>query len=422
MAPARSPVRLELNSVNGLYALGDTVKVYASLTEDCQTSLVMRINCLGKRIKSAKLPDLEVGAPFLIYSATFSEPAAVNVSVGDPNESRSFKSIGFAVAPEAFAPGFEEPGDLMDFWDGQKKALRTIPIQVKAVEADHPDKESFICYDLELSMPEGAPVRGYLAMPRQAANGTLPIVLLPHAAGVVKPHCHSSIDTAVNWAKKGVIALDINAHGFLNGQPQEYYDTLDATTLKDYAQKPLVSREDFYFRLMFLRLVRAMDYLAALPQWDGKRAVVIGESQGAAQAGAIAALDDRISMSVMNVPAMCDLGGVLSGRRGGWPAFYSKNVISPQYKDLSMAILPYYDVALLLKHTKASLVIECGLIDTTCPAECVFSAYNNATNAIAKTLLTCPWRPHHRVDKQYYNEWKIQVEDVRNALIEECLR
>ena len=71
-----------------------------------------------------------------------------------------------------------------------------------------------------------------------------------------------------------------------------------------------------------------MDYLAGLPQWDGKRALVYGESQGAGQAGAIAALDSRISMAVMNVPALCDLGGVLRGLRGGWPGFYSKNAAS----------------------------------------------------------------------------------------------
>ena len=204
----------------------------------------------------------------------------------------------------------------------------------------------------------------------------------------------------------------------LNGQPQEYYDDLDRTTLKNYAQKPLVSHEEFYFRLMYLRLVRAMDYLAGLKEWDGKRALVYGESQGAGQAGAIAALDPRISMAVMNVPAICDLGGVQNGLRGGWPAFYSRNINKPEVKELSWSILPYYDAALLLKYTKSELVIECGLIDTTCPAECVFSAYNNAACSASKTMLTYPRRPHHRVEKKYYNDWKDKVENIRNSLID----
>ena len=219
-----------------------------------------------------------------------------------------------------------------------------------------------------------------------------------------------------------MIAFDINAHGMLNGQPQEYYDDLDRTTLKNYAQKPLVSHEEFYFRLMYLRLVRAMDYLAGLKEWDGKRALVYGESQGAGQAGAIAALDPRISMAVMNVPAICDLGGVQNGLRGGWPAFYSKNINNPEVKELSLAILPYYDVALLLKYAKAELVIECGLIDTTCPAECVYSAFNNAENSTAKTMLTYPLRSHRKVESRYYKEWETLVGNVRTKIMDEHLK
>lgn len=416
------PVHLSLNSTTGVYAKGDKVEVYASLTGDFEGSLTMRVTKSGKRLTSENNLELSVGDSLLIYTATFDEASAVNVSIGNPQDRKSFKNIGFVVAPEEFRPGYQEPADFMGFWAKQIEALRASEMLVTTVEVDHPDKDDYICYDLEISMPEGNPVRGYIAMPRNAADASLPIALLPHAAGVWKPHCLSSIKTAVNWAKKGAIALDINAHGMLNGQPQEYYDNLDKTTLKDYAKRPLVSHEEFYFRLMYLRLVRAMDYLAGLPQWDGKRALVYGESQGAGQAGAIAALDSRISMAVMNVPALCDLGGVLGGLRGGWPGFYSKNAAVPETKEISAAILPYYDVALLLKNTKAELVIECGLIDTTCPAECVYSAYNNAENSVCKTMLTYPRRAHHRVEKKYYDSWKHQVEEVRTRLIDNHLQ
>ena len=416
---AQVPVHLELNSLNGVYAKGENIEVYASLTEECQTSFSMRVTCSGQTVTSSNNLQLSVNEKQLIYKGSFDKASAINVSVGDPQDRKSFKTIGFVVAPEEFKPGFAEPEDLMEFWNSQIESLRSSEMQIKSVEVEHPDKPDYVCYDLEISMPEGNPVRGYLAIPRNASAASLPIALLPHAAGVYKPHCKSSVKTAVEWAKKGrgVIAFDINAHGMLNGQPQEYYDNLDKTTLKDYSKRPLVSHEEFYFRLMYLRLVRAMDYLCGLEQWDGKRALVYGESQGAGQAGAIAALDSRISMAVMNVPAICDLGGLANGLRGGWPTFYSKSVNNPETKQLSWSILPYYDVALLLKHTNAELVIECGLIDTTCPAECVYSAYNNAVNSVYKTMLTYPRRAHHRVEKMYYESWKSQVENVRKDLI-----
>ena len=418
MLSAQVPVHLELNSDTGVYVKGEVVEVYASLTEFYDAPLSMRVTSSGKRVTSANNLELTVNEPSLIYKGRFEEASAINVSVGNPEDRKSFKNIGFVVAPDEFRPGFEEPADLMSFWQSQIDALRACEMKVNAVEVDHPDMSEYICYDIEINMPEGNPVRGYMAMPRNSAETSLPIALLPHAAGVWKPHCLSSVKTAVKWAKKGTIAFDINAHGMLNGQPQEYYDTLDATTLKNYSSRPLVSHEEFYFRLMYLRLVRAMDYLASLEQWDGKRALVYGESQGAGQAGAIAALDPRISMAVMNVPALCDLGGLAGGHRGGWPAFYSKNINKPESEELSYSILPYYDIALLIKYTKAELVIECGLIDTTCPAECVFSAYNNAACSASKTMLTYPRRPHHRVEKKYYNDWKDKVENIRNSLID----
>ena len=419
---AQVPVHLELNSVTGVYAKGDKVEVYASLIVESQVPLAMRVTSSGQRLTSANNLQLSVNEKKLIYSGTFDKALAVNVSVGNPQDRKSFKTIGFVVAPEDFRPGFVEPDDLMTFWNSQIESLRSCEMHVQTVEVDHPDKDEYICYDIEINMPEGNPVRGYMSMPRGADAGTLPIVLLPHAAGVCKPHCLSSVKTAVNWAKKGTIALDINAHGMLNGQPQEYYDNLDATTLKDYSNRPLVSHEEFYFRLMYLRLVRAMDYLTGLEEWDGIRALVYGESQGAGQAGAIAALDSRISMAVMNVPAICDLGGVANGLRGGWPSFYSKNINNPEVKQLSWSILPYYDVALLLRHTSAELVIECGLIDTTCPAECVYAAFNNAINATNKTMLTYPKRSHRKVENLYYKEWEVLVGDVRTRMMNEHLK
>lgn len=421
---AQAPVHLELNSVTGVYEKGEKVEVYASLTEDCYTPLTMRVTCSGKRLTSTNDLQLSVNEKTLIYSGSFEKASAINVSVGNSEDRNSFKTIGFVVSPEDYRPGFAEPEDLMTFWRSQIDALRASEMQVKAIEVEHPDKADYICYDLEISMAEGNPVRGYLAMPRNAAEGSLPIALLPHAAGVWKPHCKSSIKTAVEWAKKGrgVIAFDINAHGMLNGQQQEYYDNLDKTVLKDYAQRPLVSHEEFYFRLMYLRMVRAMDYLTGLKQWDGKRALVYGESQGAGQAGAISALDSRISMVVMNVPAICDLGGIANELRGGWPSFYSKNINKPDVKELSWAILPYYDVALLLKHTKAELVIECGLIDTTCPAECVYAAYNNAVNSVSKRILTYPRRSHRKVENPYYKDWETLVGNVRTKIMDDHLK
>ena len=142
---AQAPVHLELNSKTGVYGKGDMVEVYASLTEDCYTSLCMRVTCSGKRVTSANDLPLSLNEKTLIYSGSFDRASAINVSVGNPEDRNSFKTIGFVVSPEEFRPGFTEPDDLMIFWQSQIEALRSSEMQVKAVEVEHPDNADFVC-------------------------------------------------------------------------------------------------------------------------------------------------------------------------------------------------------------------------------------------------------------------------------------
>ncbi len=109
---------------------------------------------------------------------------------------------------------------------------------------------------------------------------------------------------------------------------------------------------------MYLRLVRAIDYLVTLPQWDGKRIAILGESQGGAQAAALAGIDNRITAASLRVPAFMDIAGKFDDRAGSWPQAYGRK--AEEYMD----VLPYYDAACLLTLTKARLFLKQGLLTT----------------------------------------------------------
>ena len=106
---------------------------------------------------------------------------------------------------------------------------------------------------------------------------------------------------------RGALSFDLNAHGMLNGQPDSYYDSLQQNDLKNYPYIGLGSKKDFYFRGMYLRLMRTLDFLTSQPEWDGKRIMVIGESQGGGQALATAGLDHRVTAVIATVP-LCATG------------------------------------------------------------------------------------------------------------------
>jgi cephalosporin-C deacetylase len=327
------------------------------------------------------------------------------------------QGIGMIVDPQKLKPGTKFPKDLNAYWDQEKKSLKALPLKVKLKEVENTGRE-VVCFDTELNCTGPKPARGYFAKPLKAPAKSLPIILLVHAAGVKGSWCHSESINAIRYAKtgKGALCLDLNAHGMLNGQPDEYYNNLELGELKDYYIQGLEDRENFYFRGMYLRLIRTLDYLTQQPEWDGKRILVIGESQGGGQALAAAGLDQRVSAMVATVPAMCDWGGTLADRKGGWPQPFERS----GNKEKMKKVLPYFDTAHLLRNSKATIVVEIGLIDNTCPSTSVYAAINQAKGK--KIIYAVPYREHGWPNEAQRPVWDKTVNGPKNTFIENYLK
>lgn len=316
-------------------------------------------------------------------------------------------------------PGYDEPQDYTAWWDAQKAAMRAVPLEARVEQV--PSKDPAVnVYSLEIPMHEGNPVRGYIGIPVDARPGSLPIYFYAHAAGnVTKGWTHASPDRQVlEFARKGAISIDINAHGMLNDAPEEYYAKLDTTDLLLYQDRPVRDRESYYFRLMFLRMVRALDYMCTRPEWDGKRVLVQGESQGGAQTIALAGLDPRVGAIVCIVPAMVDLGAPLQGRTAGWP--YQNRPMVP-LSPRGRAVLPYFDGALFLQHYKGKLYVESGGHDKVCNYQGIEAAFNTVGSE-EKELHFYENRAHSSIDQGYQEDWEKTILPLREQFIEEYLK
>jgi len=413
------PVVLTIDNENGQYAKGDTVKVYATLSEDNGDQLRIKVLAAGKKISDEPIA-LKVGEKIIVHEAAWDEPKSVMINVFSESDPKKFTAIGYIVAPEEFTPGYDEPADLMDYWKDQIAKMRKSKAKPKTKPVtDFKGSDKTDCYELEINMPQGNPVRAYVAMPKNAKAASLPIYIYAHAAGVNKKHSCSTPEKAASLAKLGAIAIDINAHGMLNGQDQSYYDDLYRGALSKYNTRELTTRDDYYFRLMYLRLVRALDYLTTLKQWDGKRVLIYGESQGGGQAAALAGIDSRVTAAVLNVPALNDMGAYRQKRVNGWPC--RKSYLKGDQKKLASEILPYFDGALLIKYSNAKLFYEAGLVDMTCDPACVFASYNNA-GSTDKQIVTYPYRPHSGMAKRYKEDWIEKIDKVRKQFIKNYLK
>lgn len=227
---AQNVVLIQTNE-SGIYKNGEKIQVKVLLKENKRDSITIKVrenysdNISERKIKYS-------GDTLVVFDKTFNESATTIIEVSAGSKPAI---IGLVVDPDNFNPGTKRPKDFNRFWKQQKKELRSLSINVKSklVKDIEP---GYSCSDVDINCTGPKPARGYFAKPESAEPKTLPIVLFVHAAGVKGSWCLSQPENAVRFAKmgKGTLAFDLNAHGMLNGQPQEYYDKLEQGELKNF--------------------------------------------------------------------------------------------------------------------------------------------------------------------------------------------
>ena len=295
-------------------------------------------------------------------------------------------ALGAAVDPFGIRPGLEAPADFDAFWDKQKKRLAAVPLKASLTPVK---SGNFDCHDVKIDCVDNVPVSGLLMRSAATYKKKCPAVICLHGAGVKSARPES----AFAFIEQDFLALDINAHGLPNLMPPDFYSDKAGAALAGYNLRNFDSGDPakVYFAGMFLRVKRAVDFMASLPEWDGRNLILYGHSQGGFQCFAGAYLDGRVSAIAAGVPAGCDLGGILAGRRSGWPlgdfsAFKNK----PRAPILKAAA--YFDNANFAARISVPGMFVVGLIDGACCASSVYAAYNNYAGP--KSIITAPWMPH----------------------------
>ena len=437
-------LRIGLNHPDGQYASGDTVIVSVNPVNEYPTPLEVAVFENGVMTRKEKIGV--VSSPRVVFTDVRTGPVAVMLEFrpeGTFPESTPMNlkpsedaiRIGYVINASAFEPGFQPPKDLKRYWGRQIRLLRAKKMTVRSKPVAIND-DGIECFDVEVSALDTVPVRGYVARPKNATEGSLPIIIQLHAAGVSGDWCKAHVNAAVDMARGGALAFDFNAHGMLNDAGDDYYKTLENGPLKNYSYRPITSRNSYYFRNMILRAIRALDYITSDPLWDGKTIILLGESQGGAQAVALAGLDDRVTDVVINVPAMIGNGGYLLGRNDAWPWPMEYNGVetpTSSMLDVDTGILteknarrakkvaPYFDGASLMKGSKARFLVEIGLVDTTCPPSEVFSGLNGVAGEVQ--VISSPYRNHWsaNIPEPYKAWWNENIESFRQEYIKKIL-
>lgn len=371
-------LKVVTDRTDAIYQVGDKAKFQISVSKNGQPVKAGKVSYsvddyIAPASKEYPRGNIALDGSTSNVTVTLNQPGFLRcqVTYKTPDGKTLQGVAGAAFSPKKIQPSLPAPDDFDQFWNDQKHQLAKVALAPKLTPVAY-SNDSIECLDVQVQCTGGAPVSGYFAKPKNAKPKSLPIILWVHGAGVRS----SSLSNAIQGAKANMLSMDINAHGIPNGKSNDYYKELSAGRLKGYPHAGNDSRDTTYFRGMFLRLVRAIDFLTAQPEWDGKTVAVIGHSQGGGQALVAGGIDPRVTIIASGVPAICDHSGRAAGRINGWPKLVPGNADgTPDPKILDAA--RYVDAVNFAGRCKAHAIMSVGFIDRTCPPSSCYAAYNN---------------------------------------------
>jgi cephalosporin-C deacetylase len=374
-------VFLRAEKADPVYKIGETVKFLADPSKDGKPTDVGTVEyTLTKDVGGPVLGSgtLKANGKPLAITGKLDEPGFLYCSIAykvEPKSAGIPYSAGAAVEPTKIKPSLPVPGDFDLFWNGWKKKVSKLPMNVKLkpmpLDPKNPLYKNVEAFEITINCLGPRPVRGYFARPKNAKPKSCPAYANYYYFNGFSP---CSLDRVADLAANGYIAFDVNAHGIDPGGDKQYYDRLRGE-IGGFTHQGLEDRNNYYFLWMYLRNWQALQYLISLPSWDGKVLIVNGSSMGGGQAIAAGGLEPRVSLVLANVPAMCDHSGFKANRVCGWFRFVPG--VPPASQNKVLQTLRYFDGMNFATRIQGEAVLSCGFIDGSCAPTSVYAAFNN---------------------------------------------
>jgi len=371
-------IKVETDQPDAIYNVGEKVVFRVNLAANApanvdELSWVLTLD--GAKVLGSGAVSLRSGAATV--GGTLDQPGVLQLKV---TPTVNADALGIGMAGVAFDPYRIEataklPADFMEFWTAQMAELAKVPVDatINPVAQENPNVELF---EVSFANIGGRRSHGYLAKPKGATS--LPIMISQPGMGV-HPNGIKESRWVIGNAALGFLALDMSAHDMPMERTAE-----DEARWKKFMGYPYIGSDDrmtYYYRQVFLGMIRGIDYMTSRPDWNRGAIISSGGSQGGGLALIAAALDSRITAVVSVAPALGEHTGPLYGRPDAAPS----NLIMERDKKPPdprvIAATAYYDTCNFARFVKVPVLMSSGLIDTACPPMTVLSIYNT---------LSCP--------------------------------
>ncbi len=324
--------------------------------------------------EKGRLPLPTDGSP-LVLRAKSDNPGFVRISANVvtadgarvkskiPWEGRVFFEGGAAVAPETLRPG-TEPADYNAFWESQMARLDAVPIKAELTPTPSPDDQVRL-FAARIDCAGPRPVTGWLTMPADASpTKRYPVEVNFRGASMEDQPAPTS-------APHDRIRFASNGHGFDLGRGKEYVkeffaDICKTGTVYGFDDESNRKREDSYWLGMALRAIRAVQWAATLPEWNGLSLELTGGSQGGWQSLMAASRCHAVTKFSTGKVWGCDWTGQAEyGRMKSW---YRPGCWFPD--------MAYFDAVFAARRVTCPVSLSAGLGDYVSPPSSLAVLYN----------------------------------------------
>ena len=339
-----------------------------------------------------KKTDVTLKDGTMKWKASMKTPGFYRLKVTAHVNGKDYEGLCTAgFSPEKIQPKAKCPDDFDKFWKETLERARWNDLDpTKRLLPERCTKDVNVYEVSFVNDKPGSRIYGILCLP--VKPGKYPALLRVPGAGV-RPYSGD-----VWTASQGAITLEIGIHGIPVTMEQNVYDRMLDGCLNNYWDTNLDNPYRNYYKRVVTGAVRAVDYIASLPEWNGTSCGVTGSSQGGFLSLATAALDKRITFLGAVHDAMCDYESEVEGIAGGWPHYFYKG----EKQEARIKGARYYDGVNFARRVTCPGWYSFGYNDDVVPPNSSYGTYNIIT--APKTLSVYQKTGHYWYQEQW-DEW-----------------